>query len=166
MLSTDSFQDHFSDIPPGKNQEQANHNAKVADYLFNTKKLNANDWVITISYYSVIHLFEYFLKTKNPILKFKGKEAKVSSLNDILSKLCDIGGRQKHVIRQKVVEENFVQIGRAWKFLSKGSYNSRYNCYLVSADMAQAGLNELEKIKVFFAEKLGAPVPTAAQPIE
>jgi hypothetical protein len=162
MSSTDSFQDHFSDLPPEKNQEQANHNAHVAEYLFRTSKLNANDWVITISYYSIIHLFEYFLKTKCPILKFKGKEAKVSSLNEIIAKFCDTGGGQKHVIRQKVVEENFSQIGQAWKFLSKGSYNARYNCYLVSKEKAQAGLAEVNKIREFFKEKLEKPIPSAS----
>jgi len=160
MLSTDSFHNQFSDLPPEKNQEQANHNANVADHLFRTSKLNANDWVITISYYSIIHLFEYFLKTKSPILKFKGKEARVASLNEIITKFCDAGGGQKHVIRQKIIEENFIQIGQAWKFLSKGSYNARYNCYLVSKEVAQTGLNELNKVRDFFKAKLESISPS------
>ena len=126
----------------------------MADYLFKTTKLNANDWVITISYYSIIHLFEYYLKTQCPILKFKGKEAKVSSLNELIAKFCDTGIGQKHVIRQKIFEENFIQIGQAWKFLSKASYNARYNCYLVSKEMAQTGLDQLNKIREFFKGKL------------
>jgi hypothetical protein len=154
MSSNESFQDRFSDLPPDKNQEQSNHNAHVADYLYKTTKLKANDWVITISYYSIIHLFEYYLKTQSPILKFKGKEAKVSSLTELISKFCDIHSGQKHVIRQKIVEENFSQIGQAWKYLSKGSYNARYNCYLVSNEKAQTGLDELNKIRDFFKTKM------------
>jgi hypothetical protein len=160
MSQTDSFQDRFSELSPGKNQDQSNHNAHVAQYLFNTTKLHANDWVITISYYSIIHLFEYFLKTQSPILKFKGKEAKVSSLNEIISQFCDSGGGQKHVIRQKVVEENFIQIGQAWKFLSKGSYNARYNCYIVSNEIAQKGLEEMNKIRDFFKVILEKSTPS------
>jgi hypothetical protein len=157
MSSTDSFKDRFSELSPEKNQVQANHNAHVADHLFRTSKLNANDWVITISYYSIIHLFEYFLKTKCPILKFKGKEAKVSSLNEIIVKFCDTGSSQKHVIRQKIVEENYPLIGQAWKFLSKSSYNARYNCYLVSKEIAQTGLDYLNKVREFFKEKTENP---------
>jgi hypothetical protein len=160
MSSPNSFEDLCSIISLEKNFEQANHNSNVANYLYKTSKLNANDWSLTISYYSVIHLFEYFLKKTCPILKLHNKEAKVSSLSDIIEKLCDNGNvRQKHLVRQKIVENNFSRIGGSWKYLSKGAYNSRYNCHIISKEMAKIALTKMEEIKRFFVDTIDKEYP-------
>jgi len=160
MSLNDVFEDHISDIPLEKKYDQANHNLKVANYLFKTTKLKAYDWVLTISYYSVIHYFEFFIKKTSPILKLHGKEAKVSSVNEIIEKLCDnTRNKQKHLIRQKIVENNYSQIGASWKFLSKGCYNARYNCYLVSNESANKALKEMDQIKIFFDKKVDSRIP-------
>ena len=99
-----------------------------------------NDWVITVSFYSCVHIIEaaVFLKQN---LKFKGLDIRIQDTSDIkvlINKMPMSDGIRNaikqssaHEIRDIIVSDNFDPIAEDYSVLWKQSSDARYYCWII-----------------------------------
>jgi len=123
-----SFDQHF---------RQAQHNVEFLESFYETYKFN--DWAITVSFYTAVHIIEAVIAKKGKI-RFREKEYEIQhsdQLSNIL-KTCrenlpknfsEEFVTHHHIMRNLIVNENFPQISGWFKLLYNDSRIARYRKY-------------------------------------
>ncbi len=148
-----------------KHKFQAEHNEKLATFLNTTQRGAFNDWVVTVCFYSAVHLVEAmvfkcrhlrvpadtgFRYPKNrpvPMVKRSGV-THTSDLHDHYTK-------SGHELRDCVIRDNrwyFGDVGTTCAFLRKESQTARYECQQIIQDDADKAVKELSNAIRFFNE--------------
>jgi len=127
----------------------AKHNC---DFLKSFYKSYAyNDWAITVSFYSALHIVEGAIFEKKK-LKFSGEVITISH-SDELERMIKKGKIQMnnpptslHLLRQSIVNENFKEIAEALYFLYNQSKTARYEKYQLENYIVNFSINYLNTI--------------------
>lgn len=117
--------------------KQAQHNIEFLISFYKTYKFN--DWAITVSFYTAVHIIEAIIARKGEI-KFKDKEYKIQhsdQLSNILKTYKDSLPKNfseefithHHVMRKLIVNENFPQVSGWFNLLYNDSRTARYRKY-------------------------------------
>jgi len=118
------------------------------------------DWVITVSFYSCVHIVEAAINLKQT-LKFIGQEFRIqdtTDLKDLVDKVQMSEGIRNaikqsspHDIRDIIVRDNFDPIADDYYVLWKQSSDARYLCWTVEDYVARNAVrNVLFKTAAWF----------------
>lgn len=147
-----------------KHVAQARHNrALVVDLGANGLKGRYCDWVVTVSFYSVLHMVEAMIyecehlrAPSNPLPRFATQKAlvKIAGVkhsSDLAGNYC----RNGHELRDCVIGDNiwyFKGVGKVCMVLRGLSQSARYDCQEINDDDADFARERLfEAVKDFNA---------------
>lgn len=110
---------------PEKHFNQYNKNRKFLNALIQQNSIHY-DWIVTIAFYSALHLIDQFIVSQNS--SFKPDDHK---------KRNNLVGR---VDKLKPIREEYLS-------LQLDSHYSRYSCIEFNKEMAEKSIKKLEKIE-------------------
>jgi len=111
--------------------KQATHNNEVAYILLSNKKgVEAWDWVITTTFYSVVHYVESVIDHKSTSLKIDGLSYTKKSVSELM-KSADIKEvyTSIHGLRKSIVSQNFGHLFDSYKEIFDACHTARYTNY-------------------------------------
>jgi uncharacterized protein (UPF0332 family) len=121
--------------------EKARSNEEVALLLFDNEKW---DWVVTVSFYSAVHLVEGQIFPRE--IDWAGKSIPVASLDEYAVRLLG-KGRVDHKVRSAAVGIGLKGARAAYDQLSDLSQNARYDDYHTCEKEAKKALKLLAEIR-------------------
>ncbi|MEI6831322.1 MAG: hypothetical protein WCK61_01295 [Candidatus Omnitrophota bacterium] len=111
-----------------------NHNIDFLSHIYPTQ---FNDWIITVAFYSSLHVFEYAIfKTKD--LPYRGKKLQVMHSKEFFPAIRTAGlplphnctsKSSDHTARKQIVNRIFPEVSGAYYRLSNDSHTARYELY-------------------------------------
>lgn len=104
----------------------AKHNIDFLETFYPTYK--SNDWAITVSFYSAVHIIEACIYKKEKI-NFKGEEKSIRHSDQLNLSAYVKEIKTHHVRRNLIVEENFKEIAYLFSSLYNESITARYKSY-------------------------------------
>ena len=126
----------------------AKHNIEFLSTFYTNIKYG--DWVITVSFYSAVHLINFFIYYRG-VVKYRGEEYK--SLDEIPKDYTSY-----HSIRNQVVSENFREIEFYYLKLYSASCAARYKDYNLLPREVKEALNNLKEIVRWVNKESGSNV--------
>lgn len=133
---------------------QAEHNYFWAKNFCSLKAPNGQktpfDWAATVSYYSAIHFFQYFLRKHTPVVGWKNKKHQIDSITEFQVKFEYEWS--KHSIYEQIISNNYPESMTAWKHLFHTAHNARYNAQEVEILKARLSIAYLDEIKKKFGK--------------
>lgn len=146
-----------------KHIDQASHNRDLAKILDCEHKGQFNDWVVTVCFYSVMHMVEAMIyecdhlrAPSNPFPRFNSQRTLIKIPN--VKHSIDLEqnyARKGHELRDSVIDDNlwyFKGVGKICLILRVFSQSARYDCQSVTKEDADDARNCLfDAIKDFNA---------------
>jgi hypothetical protein len=138
-----------------KHLSQAIKNKELSEKLLESDP-PVYDWAVTVSYYSAVHFLDYYLKRFQPTLYYYelGVFSGIRSLEHF-ARETECEEMERHTLRKQIVDSNFQQLSRAWKFLMENSDSARYWCQDTKPQTARQAIIYINSIQ----EVLGKPEP-------
>lgn len=136
-----------------KHVAQAAHNRSLASFLDKEQKDNYNDWVVTVCFYTVLHLVEAMIHECDHLRAPSNAYPRFSE-NKTLVKISNVKhsadlepnyGRKGHELRDCVIEDNrwyFKRVGDVSLALRSMSQSARYDCQAMVREDADFALSK------------------------
>lgn len=138
-----------------KHINQACHNKKLVLTLTSNHNGLYNDWVVTTSFYSVIHIVEAMIYKSDkimvpsaPLPRYKSKVLVKKTGVKHSGELSDVYAKKGHELRAKIIKDNkwlFNDVGVVCLCLRGLSQSARYDCQDIDQEDADCACNNLFK---------------------